>query len=400
MQQSKFPCKPHTVPFRPSFAITRLTLTNFRNYESLRIEPDVPLVALTGANGSGKTNLLESLSLLSPGRGLRGSEFSDIARQDGAPRWAVSARCLCLDDDVQIGTAWERPADGEATSSRSVVIDGLPQRTASVLGNHLRILWLTPAMDRLFMGSPGERRRFLDRMVALLYPDHASHVSAFERVMRERNTLLQEPSFDAAWVTSLELQMAEAGAAIAHARLDAVAALEQHFTRDDHGELENLFPWGRIAISGETETLAGSRPAVQAEDDYRQLLARNRGADRAAGRALIGPHRSDLIVSHGPKSMPAHLCSTGEQKALLIGLVLAQAKAVQAMVGGAPMLLLDEIAAHLDKARRMGLFELLKALDTQVWMSGTESQYFDGIGASAVVYEVQNGTLCESKKTP
>ncbi len=385
------------MPIRSSYAITRMTLTDFRNYESLRLDPEARLIALAGANGSGKTNLLEALSLLSPGRGLRGSEFADIARHGSAHRWAVSAQCLCLGDDVQIGTAWEQPGDAEASQARSVVIDGLPQRTASVLANHLRILWLTPAMDRLFMGSPGERRRFLDRMVALLYPDHAAHVAAFERVMRERNALLQEPSIDAAWVTSLELQMAEAGAAIAHARLDAVAILENHFMQADG---ENLFPWGRISISGETEALAGSRPAVQAEDDYRQLLARNRAADCAAGRALIGPHRSDLIVTHGPKSMAAHLCSTGEQKALLIGLVLAQAKAVQAMLGGAPMLLLDEIAAHLDKSRRAGLFERLKALGTQVWMTGTDTQFFDGIGAAAVVYEVQNGRLCESKTTP
>jgi DNA replication and repair protein RecF len=385
------------VPHFPSYAITRLTLTDFRNYESLRLEPEVPLIALAGANGSGKTNLLEALSLLSPGRGLRGSEFADIARHGSAHRWAVSAHCVCLNDDVQIGTAWESPGDTEASQARSIVIDGLPQRTASVLANHLRILWLTPAMDRLFMGSPGERRRFLDRMVALLYPDHAAHVAAFERVMRERNALLQEPSIDAAWVTSLELQMAESGAAIAHARLDAVAALESHFV---HADPDSLFPWGRIAISGETEALAGSRPAVQAEDDYRQLLVRNRAADRAAGRALIGPHRSDLMVTHGPKSMAAHLCSTGEQKALLIGLVLAQAKAVRAMVGGAPMLLLDEIAAHLDKARRAGLFELLKGLGTQVWMTGTDAQFFNGIGTAAMVYEVQNGSLCESKTTP
>lgn len=354
-------------------------------------------MALAGANGSGKTNLLEALSLLAPGRGLRGAEFAQIARQNGEARWAVSAHCQCLGDEVQVGTAWEQADDDGGATARSVVIDGLPQRAASALGNHMRLLWLTPAMDRLFMGSPGERRRFLDRMVALLYPDHAAHVSAFERVMRERNALLQEPSWDAAWITSLELQMAEAGAAIAHARLDGVATLEQHFGVDEAG---SLFPWGRIAIAGETEALAGSRPAVQAEDDYRQILVRNRAADRTAGRALSGPHRSDLVVTHGPKNMPAQLCSTGEQKALLIGLILAQARAVQVQVGGAPMLLLDEVAAHLDKARRIGLFARLDALTTQVWMTGTDTQLFDGIGGSAVVYEVHNGSLSESKIIP
>jgi DNA replication and repair protein RecF len=392
-----FQAKPFIVSTLPSYAITRLTLTDFRNYAVLRLEPEAKLVALAGANGSGKTNLLEALSLLSPGRGLRGAEFAQIARQNGGARWAVSAHCQCLGDDVQIGTAWQQPDDEAAKTARSVVIDGLPQRAAASLGKHMRLLWLTPAMDRLFMGSPGERRRFLDRMVALLYPDHAAHVAAFERVMRERNALLQEPDWDAAWITSLELQMAEAGAAIAHARLDAVAVLGLHFGA---AAPDSLFPWGRIAVDGETEALAGSRPAVQAEDDYRQILARNRAADRGAGRALSGPHRSDLIVSHGPKNMPAQLCSTGEQKALLIGLILAQARAVQALVGGAPMLLLDEVAAHLDKARRIGLFARLEALATQVWMTATDTQLFDGIGGSAVVYEVHNGSLSESKIIP
>ncbi len=380
-----------------SYAVRRLTLTDFRNYASLRLEPQAALVALAGANGSGKTNLLEAISLLAAGRGLRGAEFAQISRlgpTGQAQDWAVSAQCLCLDDDVQIGTAWERTDSDEPTSSRSVVIDGMPQRSAGVLGSYLRMLWLTPAMDRLFAGSPGERRRFLDRMVGLLYPDHAGHVAIFERVMRERNALLQEQSFDVAWIVSLELQMAEAGAAISHARLEAVATLEHYFS---HDTTDNLFPWGFLAISGETEALVKSRPAVQAEDEYRHILAKNRAIDRAAGRALAGPHRCDMTVTHGPKNMPAHLCSTGEQKALLIGLILAQAKAVQAMVGGAPLLLLDEVAAHLDKPRRMGLFSLLESLRTQVWMTGTDRQFFDGIGASAVVYEVQNGTLSESR---
>ncbi len=397
MHAPSFPAKPQTVTDNASYAITRLTLTDFRNYSSLRLEPQSRLVALAGPNGSGKTNLLEALSLLSPGRGLRGAEFCQIARQDDGTRWALAAHCHCLGDEVQIGTAWEQANEDSAAAARSVVIDGLPQRATSSLANHMRLLWLTPAMDRLFMGSPGERRRFLDRMVALLYPDHTAHVATFERVMRERNALLQEPNYDSTWVTSLELQMAEAGAAIAHARLDAVSTLAKHFNEN---EPDSLFPWGQIAIEGETEALAESRPAVQAEDDYRHILLRNRGIDRAAGRALSGPHRSDLLIAHGPKNMPAHLCSTGEQKALLIGLILAQASAVQAMVGGAPMLLLDEVAAHLDKTRRMGLFTRLEGLMTQVWMTGTDIELFGGIGASAMVYEVQNGRLSESKITP
>jgi DNA replication and repair protein RecF len=377
-----------------SYAITRLTLTDYRNYPGLRLEPKAALVALAGANGSGKTNLLEAISLLSPGRGLRGADYPHIARQGASDlRWAVSAHCQARGDDVQIGTAWEASAEDEGAVARTVVIDGFPQRSAGQLAAHLRMLWLTPAMDRLFAGPPGDRRRFLDRMVALLYPDHATHVAVFERLMRERNALLQEPSFDATWVSSLELQMAEAGAAISHARLDCVAVLGRYYA---DGTGDELFPWGRIEMEGETERLVATRPAVQAEEEYRATLARNRMADRAAGRALSGPHRSDLKVIHGPKNMPAEFCSTGEQKALLIGLVLAQAQAVRDTAGGAPMLLLDEVAAHLDKSRRTGLFTRLEALQTQIWMTGTEPQFFDGIQGSAVVYLVDNGSLAES----
>ena len=378
---------------RPAYSVSRLTLTDFRNYASLRMEPHGRLVALTGANGAGKTNLLEALSLLVPGRGLRGAEFPQIARQGGSGSWAVAASAHCPEGDVQIGTAWQ-PLEGEETNqSRSVMIDGLQQRSSGALGNWLRMVWLTPAMDRLFTGSPGERRRFLDRMVMLFDAEHGTRVNAFEKLMRERNRLLEEVNADRAWLSSLEAQMAETGVAIAAGRVGALAHLVQYLSGADDA---SPFPWSRAMIEGTLEAHVGEWPAVESEDHYRHLLAEGRSADRAAGRALTGPHRSDLRITHGPKSMAAELCSTGEQKALLVGLILAQARAVRDLHGGAPILLLDEIAAHLDPARRTSLFALLEGLGGQVFMTGTEASLFDGAGPSAVVYQVENGRIFES----
>ena len=350
-----------------------------------------------GANGAGKTNLLEAISLLMPGKGLRGVEFSTLARQGGPGSWAVAAEIQSLEEPMQLGTAWDdRSSDDGPATARQVMVDGEAQRSAGALAGHLRMLWLTPAMDRLFAGSPGERRRFLDRMVALFDPDHANRVTSFEKLVRERNLLLQDASYDRAWISSLELQMAECGVAIAHARLDTATTLGQFLAKP---ESEGPFPWGSLAILGETEALVASRPAIEAEEDYRLILEKGRGADKASGRALVGPHRSDLMVTHGPKNMAAATCSTGEQKALLIGLILAQARAVKMLFGAAPVLLLDEIAAHLDKARRLGLFQQLDALEAQAWMTGTEAQLFDGAGASAVVYQIENGSFTESYLT-
>jgi DNA replication and repair protein RecF len=378
-------------------AVTRLTLTDFRNYASLRIAPQNRFVVLTGANGAGKTNLLEAISMLTPGRGLRGAEFESLARLGAdPPRWAVAAQIEAGAELTEIGTAWAAPhEDDEAVPSRArtVAIDGLPQKSAGSLAGLMPLLWLTPAMDRLFQGPPGDRRRFLDRMTALLFPDHASHVASFERLMRERNALLAQGTLDASWAQSIELQLAESAIAIAHARIECVNRISAHFgERAMHGQ----FPWGELALDGDIERLLESQPALKAEEDYRQTLARNRNADRAAGRTLVGPHRTDLKVTHGPKSMPAGLCSTGEQKALLIGLVMAKAHAVREASGTSPILLLDEVAAHLDKARRTGLFHELESLGSQVWMTGTDAQFFDGIERSGVVYEVVNGTLSES----
>jgi DNA replication and repair protein RecF len=380
-----------------ALALTRLTLTNFRNYSGLRLDVSARLVALSGPNGAGKTNLLEAISLLTPGRGLRGASFDELANLQSAASWAIAAEVATPHHEVKLGTGWSvaaGEADG-ATLGRLVLIDGHLQKGSGALGEYMRMLWLTPAMDRLFAGPAGDRRRFLDRLVATFDPEHSSRVTVFEKVMRERNLLLQELRADTVWLASLEAHMAEAAVAIAAARLAAIEALQKHIHET---RAASAFPWGEISIDGEIETLVAAMPAVRAEDEYRRLLADSRGADRGAGRALKGTHRSDFIVVHGPKSMPASQCSTGEQKALLIGLILAQARAVKAVANLPPVLLLDEVAAHLDRQRREGLFATLEALGSQAWMTGTDGHLFEGLGRGAQCFHVEAGTLAEMKR--
>jgi DNA replication and repair protein RecF len=380
-----------------ALALTRLTLTNFRNYSGLRLDVSARLVALSGPNGAGKTNLLEAISLLTPGRGLRGASFDELANLQSAASWAIAAEVATPHHEVKLGTGWSvaaGEADG-ATLGRLVLIDGHLQKGSGALGEYMRMLWLTPAMDRLFAGPAGDRRRFLDRLVATFDPEHSSRVTVFEKVMRERNLLLQELRADTVWLASLEAHMAEAAVAIAAARLAAIEALQKHIHET---RAASAFPWGEISIDGEIETLVAAMPAVRAEDEYRRLLADSRGADRGAGRALKGTHRSDFIVAHGPKSMPASQCSTGEQKALLIGLILAQARAVKAVANLPPVLLLDEVAAHLDRQRREGLFATLEALGSQAWMTGTDDHLFEGLGRGAQCFHVEAGTLAEMKR--
>lgn len=374
----------------PPLAIRRLTLTDFRNYSGLRLEVPARLVALAGANGAGKTNILEAISLLAPGRGLRGAVFEDLARQDGAGSWAISAEIDTRNGPVTLGTGWSGQSETGDGGGRLVVIDGEPQRGSGQLGDYMRVLWLTPAMDRLFAGPASDRRRFLDRLVAAFDPEHASRILVFEKVMRERNLLLTEPRADSAWMASLEAQMAEAAVAISAARLIAMEALRTHI---EEGRDASSFPWADVSIEGEIEALVAAMPAVQVEDEYRRILRESRGLDRAAGRSLRGPHRSDFGVVHGPKRMAAALCSTGEQKALLIGLILAQARAVAAGTGVPPVLLLDEVAAHLDRARRKSLLEALAALGGQSWMTGTDAHLFEAIGQEGAVFHVEDGTV-------
>jgi DNA replication and repair protein RecF len=276
-----------------------------------------------------------------------------------------------------------------------VLVDGQLQKSSGALAGLLRSVWLTPALDRLFSGPASERRRYLDRMVALFDSEHGTRINRYEKLMRERNLLLSDGPLDRAWATSLEMQMAEEAVAIAAARVQAVSNLGAYLTPD---RLSGPFPWSQLSIAGEIEDMVTTLPALQAEERYRQQLHDGRMADKGAGRTLVGTHRSDLVVRHGPKAIAAEEGSTGEQKALLIGLILAQTEAIRAVTGSAPVLLLDEIAAHLDKSRRIALFSHLQSLHVQAWMTGTEAELFDGAGPTTVVYHVDNGTLRESIK--
>ncbi len=379
-----------------ALAVRQLTVTGFRNYRSLRLDVTDRPVVLTGPNGAGKTNLLEALSLLVPGRGLRGVAYEELLGT-GADAWAINVEACASTGTMRLATGWPAPgrrAHDAAPLSRQVRIDGEVQRSPSVLGQHLRIVWLTPAMDRLFTGPSSDRRRYLDRMVAAFDPLHGTRVQAFERSLRERNKLLAEVKFDTAWLTALEGQIAQSAVAIAVARVHVIEALSAIIREARGGLPESPFPWAGLAIDGALEHRVGLLPAVQAEDEYRTLLCDSRGVDQAAGRTLNGPHRSDFLVTHGPKHMLARKCSTGEQKALLIGLILAQARALRSLLNGwAPVLLLDEVAAHLDAERRAGLFAEICDLGCQAWMTGTDRALFEGGGDDWTVCHVEEGHI-------
>jgi DNA replication and repair protein RecF len=349
-------------------ALSRLSLSDFRSYADAVIAPGPGLVVLTGENGAGKTNVLEAVSLLSPGRGLRGASLAEMARKGGSGGFAVAARL----PEVEIGTG----ILAGTPERRQIRVNGVPA-SATSLSEWLSVLWLTPAMDRLFQEGAGGRRRFLDRLVLALDPGHAVHSARYEAAMRARNKLLGEPGpADEAWLAALEARMAEHGAAIAEARRNAVAHLEERLAAAPDG------PFARplLALEGGDEAPAS-------------VLRQGRGRDSAAGRTLAGPHRADLAALHAEKGQPASSCSTGEQKALLLSIILAHAELVAERAGRRPILLLDEVAAHLDPRRRAALFERLEGGGGQVWLTGTEPSLFEGIGAAATRFEVLGGAV-------
>ena len=343
---------------------SRLVLTDFRNHPALTLAPGPGFVVLTGENGAGKTNVLEAVSLLAPGRGLRRAPLAAMARQDGAGGFGVAATV----SDVEIATG----ALPSAPERRLVRVQGAAAAATS-LPEWLTVLWLTPATDRLFVEPAGERRRFLDRLVLALAPGHATHAARYEAAMRERNRLLGDASggghpADPAWLSSLEARMAEHGAALDAARAEAVELLADRLAAAPPGP----FPRAGLRLEGEPVE----------PDAFAHALSLGRRRDAAAGRALTGPHRADLAVTHVEKAQAAALASTGEQKAMLIGIVLAHAELVADRTGRAPVLLLDEVAAHLDPARREGLFARLSGRG-QTWMTGTEPALFAAIGDDA-----------------
>jgi DNA replication and repair protein RecF len=348
--------------------LTRLTLTDFRSYAAASLSPGPGFVVLTGENGAGKTNVLEAVSLLAPGRGLRGAALGEIARKGGAGGFSVSAQL----GDIDLGTG----TIATAPERRIVRVQGATA-SATALSEWLSIVWLTPAQDRLFAETPGERRRFLDRLVLALEPTHAMHSTRYEAAMRQRNRLLAGGNPDPDWLRALEEAMAEHGAAINAARGELVETLGARIAATP----DSIFARAALQLSG----WDGGDLAA----DLR--IGRNR--DAAAGRALAGPHRQDLAVIHVAKSQPAVQSSTGEQKALLLGIVLAHADLVAEARGARPLLLLDEVAAHLDPGRRAALFERLDASGGQVWLTGTEPGLFADAPASAARYTIAESNI-------
>ena len=372
--------------------IRRLTLTNFRSYHAAQLTLDrAGPVVLTGANGAGKTNLIEAISLLAPGRGLRRATMEELAFAEGDGGWAISAEIEGMLGLATLGTGIDPPAGEEAAPTRRCRIDREPVSSAAAFADHLRVVWLTPAMDPLFNGPASERRRFLDRLVLAVDAQHASRVSALERSLRSRNRLLEDQRSDPHWLDAIEHETAEVAVAVAAARAETVARLAAALdtARGDAPE----FPSAEIALQGWMEQLLPQHSAVEIEDRYRVLLKENRARDAAAGRTLDGPHLSDLSVTHAGKGMPASNCSTGEQKALLIRLVLAHARLIKDMTGSAPLLLLDEVVAHLDPGRRAALYDALSTLGAQVFMTGADPVAFGDIVTRAQIVLIKPGSV-------
>jgi len=427
--------------------IERLALTNFRSYVAANVTTDAGPQVIVGANGSGKTNLLEALSLLAPGQGLRRVPFSDLARARGDGGFAVAARAHTLAGAADIGTGLQgraapnggvendtptpnpspqgggefdrgeprrtmelappgrealshAGASGRGSSERGriVRIDGTAQTSSGVLADYLEIVWVTPAMDGLFTGPGSERRRFLDRLILCFDHGYRTIAGRFERAMTSRNRLLADGVRDDSQLAGFERVMAETGVAVAAARLEAVAAMVQIVDKRRERDPDSAFPWSSFRLEGSIEDSLQRLSAVEAEDLYAQTLRQTRERDRAASRTLDGPHRSDLIVEHGPKELAARHCSTGEQKALLLGLVLAHAELLtERQEGAAPILLLDEITAHLDADRRAALFDEILHLGAQAWMTGTDKNAFDALADRARFWAVQEGKITVSE---
>ncbi len=433
-------------PAAPAFAVRRLALTAFRSWRSVRLEAPAASVVLTGPNGTGKTNLLEALSLLAPGRGLRRAAMAQLQHRGDpatAPEtnWAVSATVDTPEGPRRVGTGRDPAADtGDDTAAdtgddsagpieraaerRVVRIDGVPAKGQGELSALGAVVWLTPEMDGLFSGPAGARRRFLDRLVAGFLPRHATHLAAYERAMRERNRLLRDAGPDPAWLDALEATMAQQGVAVAAARTDFVARLAAACA-----ERVSAFPAPDLALAGALaaaqadaqagamtgaeQSIAAGAPSLVAEDALKAQLKASRGPDAEAGRALVGPHRVDLAVRFAAggiaggfaggfaggiaggiaAGVPAASCSTGEQKALLIALVLAAARLQAIERGAPPLLLLDEIAAHLDRGRRAALFDEIEGLGAQAWMTGTDAGLFDALRGRATFVAVEAGAL-------
>ena len=370
--------------------LRRLSLTNFRSYHTAQLALDrAGPVVLTGQNGAGKTNLIEAVSMLTPGRGLRRATLDEFAFAEGDGSWAVSAEIEGMLGLATLGTGIEPPAGEETTNSRKCRIDREPVSSAAAFADHLRIIWLTPAMDPLFVGPAADRRRFLDRLVLAVDAQHSSRVSALERSLRSRNRLLEDARSDPHWLDAIEHETAEVAVAVSAARYETVSRLAGAL--EAGREEAPAFALPRIALEGWMENQWPVSSAREIEDRYRDLLRESRSQDAAAGRTLEGPHRADLKVVHAGKGIAAADASTGEQKAMLIRLMLAHAHLIKDMTGYAPVMLLDEVVAHLDPVRRAALYDALAALGTQVWMTGADPAAFGDIADRAQWFDVTPG---------
>lgn len=371
--------------------VDRVMLSNFRSYSELDLDVGTNSVVLTGANGAGKTNLLEAISFLSPGRGLRRAKLSDVNKIGAETPWAVSGRLMTPEGMRQLGSGLipRHELSSETSADRRIArADGETLSSPAVFDEILQVAWLTPQMDRLFIDGPSGRRRFLDRLVAAYHPSHSREVNAYEKVMRERARLLSDGNADAAWLNSLESRMAEHGVAVAAARLDATEKLSQAIL-----ESQSAFPAAELSLGGNLEEGLLIKPAVEVEGEFSEELLKARAYDAKSGRTSSGPHKTDLLVRHVNKNMPAELCSTGEQKALLIGITLASARLSATQFGAPPLLLLDEVAAHLDEKRRGLLFEELGDIGSQVWLTGTDKSLFNQMIKRARFFHFESGKI-------
>jgi DNA replication and repair protein RecF len=370
--------------------IHRLTLTHFRNYRAASLQTRGDMVVLVGPNGAGKTNCIEAISFLSPGRGLRRATLDDVADNQGNGSWAVSAGVEGALGLATLGTGIDAPSHEASATSRRCRIDREPVPSAAAFGDHLRMVWLTPSMDGLFLGAASERRRFFDRLVLAIDSEHSARVSALDRSLRSRNRLLEVRNFDDHWCDAIERETAELAVAVAATRGQTAVKLAAMLrTRG----AQSAFPSADILLDGWMENALMNEAATMVEDRYRDILRNGRARDAAAGRTLDGPHLTDLQVIYAPKNMPARDGSTGEQKALLIGLVLAHASLVAEMTGITPLLLLDEVVAHLDPNRRRALFDELVKLGAQVWMTGADPLAFTDMGMSGEMFGVDSGRI-------
>jgi DNA replication and repair protein RecF len=373
----------------PATRIRKLTLSNFRNYHAAALEVGGETIVLVGPNGAGKTNLIEAISFLAPGRGLRRATLDEVAFSEGDGAWAVAAEIEGALGLATLGTGIERPAEDGAATARKFRIDREPVGSAAAFADHLRVIWLVPAMDSLFVGAPSERRRFLDRLALAVDAEHGSRINALERALRSRNRLLEDARPDAHWLDAVEHETAELAVAVAGLRVETVRRLDAVLA----SRRDAPFPRGEIALDGWIEQLIPAHPAGEIEERYRAVLRDNRARDAAAGRTLDGPHLTDFAVTYAAKGIAAADASTGEQKALLIGLILAQARLVAAMTSLPPVLLLDEVVAHLDPARRDALRVELAALGAQAWLTGADPALFAEFAANATFIEVNAGQL-------